>query len=111
MNTIIILLVFIICLVIYFTPTIVAVFRPEAKNKNLILFANLLLGWTFIGWIACLIWALISGSERAGRMARMANTYVPRAVDDFLDSADQTLEKTLPPKDKKEKKQNATTES
>ena len=41
---------------LYFGPTITAVLR---KNPNLIsiFLLNLLLGWTWIGWIIALIWA------------------------------------------------------
>lgn len=107
MKTLLVLLVFIVGAIIYFTPSIVAVFRPQAKNKNRIFLFNLLLGWTFIGWMVCLVWAAVSGGERSQRMANIANTYVPRAVDEFLDSADQTLEEFLPPKEEKENKENA----
>lgn len=101
MNALIFLIFLVLGMAVYFTPTIVVNFRPQAKNKNLLFLANLLLGWTFIGWIGCLIWALVSGSERTKRMAEMANTYGPRAVDEFLDKADKTLKDILPEKEKK----------
>lgn len=41
---------------IYFLPTIVA-FLTHHKNKLSIFFLNLLLGWTFIGWVIALVWA------------------------------------------------------
>jgi len=42
---------------LYFTPTIVAAIRHK-RNLVAILVLNLFLGWTFIGWIVALIWAL-----------------------------------------------------
>ena len=106
MKILLLLLMAIAGSLIYFTPSIVAICRPQAKNKNRIFLCNLLLGWTFIGWLVCLIWAAVSGSERSQRAANIANTYVPRAVDEFLDSADQKLEEFLPAKEK-ENKENA----
>src|SRR6185437_8273552 len=41
----------------YFLPTIVAVLRRKASSLGIFLL-NLFLGWTFIGWVVALIWAL-----------------------------------------------------
>ena len=43
--------------VIYFIPLIVAHIR---KHKNIVAIAilNIVVGWTFIGWLAALLWAL-----------------------------------------------------
>lgn len=46
---------------LYLTPTGVAYWR-DAKRFNAIVATNLLLGWTVIGWIGALIWAL--GADR-----------------------------------------------
>ena len=43
--------------VIYFIPSIVAV-RRNHRSKGGIMVLNLLLGWTFIGWIGALVWSL-----------------------------------------------------
>jgi hypothetical protein len=43
--------------VLYFLPTIIAVKRQKA-NVTPIVLVDLLLGWTVIGWIVALIWAL-----------------------------------------------------
>ncbi|QQK77618.1 superinfection immunity protein [Salicibibacter cibarius] len=42
---------------IYGIPTIIA-FTRNHKNKTAILALNILLGWTFLGWVACLVWSL-----------------------------------------------------
>ena len=41
----------------YFIPTIIA-FKKERDNKVSILALNLLLGWSMIGWVVSLVWAL-----------------------------------------------------
>jgi len=43
--------------VMYFLPSIVAVARNK-RDVLPILLLNFLLGWTLIGWIVALIWAL-----------------------------------------------------
>ncbi len=46
-----------LCFFVYFAPSIVASSRqyPQAAA---IWFTNFFLGWTGVGWIACLVWAL-----------------------------------------------------
>lgn len=39
---------------IYFLPTIL---RQKKKNVKAIFILNLLLGWTFVGWVILVIWA------------------------------------------------------
>lgn len=41
---------------LYFVPSLVAYFRRHL-NKISIVLTNLFLGWTFLGWVAALIWA------------------------------------------------------
>jgi hypothetical protein len=41
----------------YFVPTIIAYSRQKT-NRAAILAVNILLGWTFIGWVVALVWAL-----------------------------------------------------
>ncbi|MEN8613689.1 superinfection immunity protein [Dehalogenimonas sp. THU2] len=48
---------FIISLVIYFLPTTIAIARKR-RNTGAIFLLNLLLGWTFIGWVVALVWAV-----------------------------------------------------
>lgn len=46
-------------LVPYFLPTIIAIMRGK-NNTGGIFALNFLLGWTLIGWVASLLWALSS---------------------------------------------------
>jgi len=44
-------------LLMYFLPTIIAVVRNK-RDFGAIFVLNLLLGWSVIGWIIALVWAL-----------------------------------------------------
>lgn len=46
-----------IAAVIYFIPSIVANNRQH-KNKAAIIVLNTALGWTLIGWVVALVWAV-----------------------------------------------------
>ena len=46
-------------LIAYFTPAIIAYIRNH-KNITQIAILNLFVGWTFLGWIAALLWSLNS---------------------------------------------------
>lgn len=43
----------------YFLPTIIAMIR-RSNNAGGVFLLNLFLGWTFIGWIIALVWAIAS---------------------------------------------------
>jgi hypothetical protein len=51
------LILFFIAGCIYFWPAIVA-FSKGHRNAMAILMLNLLLGWTFLGWVVALVWAM-----------------------------------------------------
>lgn len=53
------------CLGIYFLPSIVAELRGR-PNKGAIFVLNLFLGWTFLGWIIALVWA-VSGEKAVSK--------------------------------------------
>lgn len=42
---------------LYFLPSMVAMARGH-ENKLAIVILNLLLGWTFLGWVGALVWSL-----------------------------------------------------
>jgi len=49
--------IFIIIFLVYFTPTFVAYHRRK-RNSGAIFALNLFLGWTLLGWVISLVWAL-----------------------------------------------------
>ncbi|MBS3025541.1 superinfection immunity protein [Acidiphilium multivorum] len=49
-------------LVAYFLPTTVATMRRH-RNGPAILILNLFLGWTFIGWVAALVWSATDATK------------------------------------------------
>jgi hypothetical protein len=52
-------------LVIYFVPTFIA--RSKKKRNAAAIFAlNLFLGWTLVGWVIALVWALMVEPDKAG---------------------------------------------
>jgi len=53
----------IVALLIYFLPSLVGY---KKKNANAILILNLLLGWTLLGWVVALVWALTNEERTAG---------------------------------------------
>ena len=48
--------------VLYFLPGMVAKYR-DTNNFGVIFALNLLFGWTGLGWIAALIWAILEPSK------------------------------------------------
>lgn len=50
-------------LFVYFLPAVVANSRGHA-NATAIFVLNLFLGWTLIGWVLSLVWALVNRTER-----------------------------------------------
>lgn len=44
-------------IVLYFAPALEA-WRAKKTNVKAIFWLNLLLGWTFIGWVVALVWSL-----------------------------------------------------
>jgi hypothetical protein len=48
---------FVVTFYLYFTPGIIAWLRNH-HNQGAIAILNLLLGWTFLGWVAALVWSL-----------------------------------------------------
>ena len=55
-------LVHIVCLVgllaLYFLPSFIAA-RRKHRNETGVMVLNFLLGWTFLGWVAALVWAVL----------------------------------------------------
>ncbi len=51
------LFIYAVVIGLYFVPTFIAK-SPGVKNLTQIFQVNLLLGWSFIGWLLALYWAL-----------------------------------------------------
>lgn len=56
--------VVLIMLGVYFLPTIIG---ARHHNAGAIFVLNLLLGWTFVGWIVALVWACTNSAERSNQ--------------------------------------------
>jgi hypothetical protein len=55
-----IVLIVVVGLLLYFLPTIIG---WNKKSSQGILLLNLLLGWTLLGWVGALVWAVTSESQ------------------------------------------------
>jgi hypothetical protein len=55
-------LMFGVFVVIYFIPTFVAASR-KGKHHTAIFVINLFLGWTLLGWVGALVWAVVTPKE------------------------------------------------
>ena len=73
-----VLLAFILTgIAMYFLPAIIAGVRKH-QNTGAIVVINLLLGWTFLGWVACLIWSFVDpGDQRQKPKKRPMNRICP----------------------------------
>lgn len=56
-GLIFILFLIIIGFLFYFLPAIIAAFRSHHQSAAIFVI-NLFFGWTFIGWVICLAWAV-----------------------------------------------------
>lgn len=61
----------IIGILIYLTPTIIAL-KLKQPNKRAVALVNLLLGWTVFGWIAAFILSLTGPAKEEGARANPA---------------------------------------
>ena len=61
---------------IYLSPTLHAI-RRNVVNKEGIVVLNVLLGWTFLGWIVALIWAFADTKQDDIAAAARARNYTP----------------------------------
>lgn len=52
----------IVALIIYFIPAMIAEHR-EHRNKRAILVVNFFFGWTLLGWVGALVWAIYKEKE------------------------------------------------
>jgi hypothetical protein len=59
------LIFLVLCMAVYFLPSIVAI-QKQKHNTAAIMAVNILLGWSVIGWIVALVWALAESPSPAG---------------------------------------------
>lgn len=52
--------------VIYLIPSMIA-FGGGKQNAGLIIFVNIVAGWTLIGWLLVLIWSIMGPARKPGR--------------------------------------------
>ncbi|MCK9220233.1 MAG: superinfection immunity protein [Bacteroidales bacterium] len=57
------IIVFLIVLFVYFLPSVIAHIDKRAAFGG-IMAINIFLGWTIIGWIGALVWALTGETEQ-----------------------------------------------
>ncbi len=57
------IIVVIVFILIYFFPSVIA-FSKSKSNTAAIFVLNLFLGWSFIGWIVALVWAVSKDKEK-----------------------------------------------
>lgn len=77
-------IVLLVSLFLYFLPSYLA--RNKA-NFTAILILNILAGWTFIGWIIALVWALSPGRQQQVVAPQPTAPPQPAAVGTFFCSA------------------------
>ena len=53
-----VLIIFFLIVVFYLLPIIISATR-STEHQGMIFFINILFGWTVLGWIAALIWAIV----------------------------------------------------
>lgn len=72
----------VISLLIYFLPAIIASSQKK-ENAGAVLALNFLLGWTLIGWVIALVWAMTKD-----RQPIVTNTTAPSTADELTKLAD-----------------------
>lgn len=63
MDVFILLLFSGLVIFVYLLPSFVALQRKHA-NTTAICVLNILIGWSFIGWVAALVWALVNSGDK-----------------------------------------------
>jgi hypothetical protein len=56
METLLILFLIVLAILIYFFPSVVA---RKKENFKAIFVLNFFLGWSFLGWVIALVWAVM----------------------------------------------------
>ena len=61
-SHLLILVIIALIFLVHFLPTIIAVRRKHTNALGIFL-VNLFLGWTLIGWVVALVWAVSKGDQ------------------------------------------------
>ena len=61
-QVVMLILNIVILAIIYFIPTVISIIKKHTY-KLYIICINIILGWTLIGWLVCLIWSLIDNKK------------------------------------------------
>ena len=65
-----------VLIVLYFVPMIVAMMRKHPQT-GAITILNILLGWTFLGWAAALVWAFVNSGAAPATAAKAPKRSAP----------------------------------
>ena len=79
-----------IVVVVYLLPTIVAV-NMRHQQIPAIAALNVLLGWTFVGWVAALVWSLLAPPERRDTTSPPVRHSIPMADFSFREDPAPTV--------------------
>jgi hypothetical protein len=60
--------------VLYFIPSIIG-YKRQIENTSLLLLANILIGWTMVGWLACLLWSCLATSYEIATVETPGTVY------------------------------------
>ncbi|AMH43472.1 MAG: superinfection immunity protein [Pseudomonadota bacterium] len=94
-KTLVQALLAVVAMVVYFTPSIVAD-RRGRRNVLLLALMNALLGWTIVGWLSALYWALHRDSpKKVDRIVRMQTRMKAHATADAIVA--RALARHVPP--------------
>jgi len=77
---------FLVSATLYFLPTIIAVARKKANVLGILL-VNFLLGWSVIGWIVALVWAV--STERVDQVPPVQMVSIPQPAHRFCSRCGQ----------------------
>lgn len=63
MDAVVFLFIIGLAIFVYLLPAFVALQRKHV-NTTAICVLNILVGWSFIGWVAALVWALVKSDDK-----------------------------------------------
>ncbi len=76
---------------IYFIPAFIA-YNAKKTNFGAIFALNLLLGWTFLGWVIALIWAMTKDTQPPPNYTSSNSMFESETTSNFKTEADTEKE-------------------